>query len=176
MKIALVPNDDGYGPSGLGFYVAKAILRQGASLVIRNESALNLNASFYKDEISHGRVSLQPAFGGIRLRKTAEGVDIPASLRDIRRYPTRSANYVIPEDVDAVVDIGTPSAARAAWRADKPAITVGWFADLSLMCRSQSCTLRQPASPRDFRACAPLARCGCHDGIGHGKAPRSGRH
>ena len=124
MKIALVPNDDGYGPSALGFYVAKALLKQGVSLVIMNESALTLNASFYKDEINSGKVTLQPTFGGIRLRKTAEGVDIPASLRDIRSYPTRSAKYVVPEDVDAVVDIGTPSAARAARLAGKPAITI----------------------------------------------------
>ena len=55
MKIALVPNDDGYGPSALGFYVAKALLKQGVSLVIMNESALTLNASFYKDEINNGR-------------------------------------------------------------------------------------------------------------------------
>ena len=113
MKIALVPNDDGYGPSALGFYVAKALLRRCASLVIRNESALALNASFYRDEIHNGKVSLQPTFGGIRLRKTAEGVDIPASLRDIRDYPTRSSKYVVPLDVDLVVDIGTPTAARA---------------------------------------------------------------
>ena len=124
MKIALVPNDDGYGPSALGFYVAKALLKQGVSLVIMNESALTLNASFYKDEINSGKVTLQPTFGGIRLRKTAEGVDIPASLQDIRSYPTRSAKYVVPEDVDAVVDIGTPSAARAARLAGKPAITI----------------------------------------------------
>ena len=124
MKIALVPNDDGYGPSALGFYVAKALLKQGVSLVIMNESALTLNASFYKDEINNGKVSLQPTFGGIRLRKTAEGVDIPASLRDIRGYPSRSAKYVVPEDVDAVVDIGTPSAARAARLAGKPSITI----------------------------------------------------
>jgi UDP:flavonoid glycosyltransferase YjiC (YdhE family) len=124
VKIALVPNDDGYGPSALGFYVAKALLKQGVSLVIRNESALTLNASFYKDEINNGKVTLQPTFGGIRLRKTAEGVDIPASLRDIRSYPTRSAKYVVPEDVDAVVDIGTPSAARAARLAGKPALTI----------------------------------------------------
>jgi UDP:flavonoid glycosyltransferase YjiC (YdhE family) len=124
VKIALVPNDDGYGPSALGFYVAKALLKQGVSLVIMNESALTLNASFYKDEINSGKVTLQPTFGGIRLRKTAEGVDIPASLRDIRSYPTRSAKYVVPEDVDAVVDIGTPSAARAARLAGKPAITI----------------------------------------------------
>jgi hypothetical protein len=94
------------------------------SLVIRNESALTLNASFYKDEFNNGKVTLQPAFGGIKLRKTAEGVDIPASLRDIRSYPTRSAKYVAPEDVDAVVDIGTPSAARAARLAGKPALTI----------------------------------------------------
>ena len=124
MKIALVPNDDGYGPSALGFYVAKALLKQGVSLVIRNEAALTLNASFYKDEFNNGKVTLQPAFGGIKLRKTAEGVDIPASLRDIRSYPTRSAKYVAPEDVDAVVDIGTPSAARAARLAGKPALTI----------------------------------------------------
>lgn len=124
MKIALVPNDDGYGPSALGFYVAKALLKEGVSLVIMNESALTLNASFYKDEINSGKVTLQPTFGGIRLRKTAEGVDIPASLQDIRSYPTRSAKYVVPEDVDAVVDIGTPSAARAARLAGKPAITI----------------------------------------------------
>ena len=124
MKIALVPNDDGYGPSALGFYVAKALLKQGVSLVIVNESALTLNASFYKDEINNGKVTLQPAFGGIRLRKTAEGVDIPASLRDIRSYPTRSAKYVVPKGVDAVVDIGTPPAARAARRAGKPALTI----------------------------------------------------
>ena len=124
MKIALVPNDDGYGPSALGFYVAKALLKQGVSLVIVNESALALNASFNKDEINNGKVTLQPAFGGIRLRKTAEGVDIPASLRDIRSYPTRSAKYVVPEDVDAVVDIGTPCAARAARLVGKPALTI----------------------------------------------------
>jgi hypothetical protein len=124
VKIALVPNDDGYGPSALGFYVAKAIIEEGVSLVIMNESALTLNSSFYKDEINNGKVTLQPAFGGIRLRKTAEGVDIPASLRDIRSYPTRSAKYVVPEDVDVVVDIGTPSAARAAWLAGKPALTI----------------------------------------------------
>ncbi len=124
MKIALVPNDDGYGPSALGFYVAKALLKQAVSLVIVNESALTLNASFYNDEINNGKVTLQPTFGGIRLRKTAGGVDIPASLQDIQSYPTRSAKYVVPEDVDAVVDIGTPPAARAARLAGKPALTI----------------------------------------------------
>jgi hypothetical protein len=124
VKIALVPNDDGYGPSALGFYVAKAMLRQGVSLVIRNESALTLNASFYKDEIRDGKVSLEATFGGIRLRKNEEGVDIPASLQDIRSYPALSAEYVLPENVDGVVDIGTPCAARAARLASKPAITV----------------------------------------------------
>ena len=124
MKIALVPNDDGYGPSALGFYVAKAMLRRGVSLVIRNESALILNACFYKDEIKNGKVSLEAIFGGIRLRKTAEGVDIPASLEDVRGYPARSSKYAVPEDVEAVVDIGTPCAARAARLAGKPAITI----------------------------------------------------
>jgi hypothetical protein len=124
VKVALVPNDDGYGPSALGFYVAKAMLRRGVSLVIRNESALILNACFYKDEIKNGTVSLKAIFGGIRLRKTAEGVDIPASLEDIRGYPARSAKYAVPEDVEAVVDIGTPCAARAARLAGKPAITI----------------------------------------------------
>jgi len=124
VKIALVPNDDGYGPSALGFYVAKAMLRQGVSLVIRNESALTLNALFYKDEISSGKVSLEATFGGMRLRKNAEGVDIPASLQDIRSYPALSANYVLPENVDGVVDIGTPCAARAARLAGKLAITI----------------------------------------------------
>ena len=125
MKIALVPNDDGYGPSALGFYVAKALLlRQEVSLVVRNESAMNLNAVFYKDEINNGRVSLQPTFGGIRLRKTAEGVDTPATLRDIQDYSKRSDKYVIPEDVDAVIDIGTPAAAKAARKARKPVFTI----------------------------------------------------
>jgi hypothetical protein len=124
VKIALVPNDDGYGPSALAFYVAKAILRQGVSLVIRNESAFTLNACFYKDEIRNGKVSLEAIFGGIRLRKNAGGVDIPASLQDIKSYSTRSAKYVVPEDVDGVVDIGTPCAARAARRAGKPAMTI----------------------------------------------------
>jgi UDP:flavonoid glycosyltransferase YjiC (YdhE family) len=124
VKIALVPNDDGYGPSALGFYVAKALLKQGVSLVIKNESALTLNASFYKDEINDGKVSLEATFGGIRLRITAEGVDLSASLQDIRSYPARSAKYVVPENVDAVVDIGTPCAARAARLAGKPAITI----------------------------------------------------
>jgi len=124
VRIALVPNDDGYGPSALGYYVAKALLRENHSLVVRNEHALTLNASFYKEEFSCGRVCLQPTFGGIRMRKTAEGVDIPGTLHDIRDYPKRSDEYVIPEEVDAVIDIGTPAAARAAHAAGKPVFTV----------------------------------------------------
>lgn len=125
MKIALVPNDDGIGPSALGFYVAKALLkRRQVSLVVRNESALSLNAIFYKKDIRKGKVSLQPTFGGIRLRKTAEGVDTMGSLYDIKDYPRCSGKYVIPDDVDAVVDIGTPAAARAAYAAQKPVFTV----------------------------------------------------
>ena len=125
MKIALVPNDDGFGPSALGFYVAKALLkRRQVSLVVRNESALSLNAIFYKKEIRKGRVSLQPTFGGIRLRKTAEGVDTIGSLYDIKDYPRCSGKYVIPDNVDAVVDIGTPAAARAAYTAQKPVFTL----------------------------------------------------
>ncbi len=69
MRIALVPNDDGFGPSALGFYVAKAILKREVSLVVRNESAMSLNANFYRNEIRKGAVSLQPTFGGIRLQK-----------------------------------------------------------------------------------------------------------
>jgi hypothetical protein len=124
MKIALVPNDDGYGPSGLGFYVAKALLRMGHSLIVRNESALALNAIYYKNEISKGTVSLQPSFGGIRLRKTAEGVDTPGTLRDIQDYPAWSDKYTIPDEVDAVIDIGTPAAVRAAHASKKPVFTV----------------------------------------------------
>ena len=124
MRIALVPNDDGYGPSALGYYVAKALLKKGHSVVVRNESALTLNASFYKAEISAGKVSLQPTFGGIRMRKTAEGVDTKGTLHDIRDYPRFSDNYRIPDDVEAVVDIGTPAAARSAHAAEKPVFTV----------------------------------------------------
>jgi hypothetical protein len=124
MKVALVPNDDGYGPSALGFYVAKALLQGGHSLIVRNESALTLNASFYKNEISKGSVSLQPTFGGIRMRKAAEGVDTPGTLHDIRDYPAWSDQYTIPDDVDAVIDIGTPAAVRAAQASRKPAFTV----------------------------------------------------
>lgn len=120
----MVPNDDGYGPSALGYYVAKVLLRAGHSLVVRNESALSLNASFYKDEINKGRVSLQPAFGGIRMRKTAGGVDVPGTLEDARTYPEFSNNYFIPEDVDAVIDVGTPAAVRAAREARKPVFTI----------------------------------------------------
>ena len=150
MKIALVPNDDGFGPSALAFYVAKALLRQGVSLVIRNESALTLNASFYKDEISNGKVSLEATFGGIRLIKNAEGVDIPASLRELRSYPTRSANYVIPEDVDAVVDIGTPCAARAARRAGKPAMTIfdhSWGKTYEMLLEEFTAAVPGPTTP-----------------------------
>jgi hypothetical protein len=124
MKIALVPNDDGYGPSALGFYVARALLRRGHSLIVRNESALTLNASFYKHEISQGSVSLQPSFGGVRMRKSAEGVDTPGTLHDIRDYPAWSDQYTIPDDVDAVIDIGTPAAVRAAHASRKPVFTV----------------------------------------------------
>lgn len=124
MRIGLIPNDDGIGPSAFGYYVAKALLREGHSLVVRNESALSVNASFYKDEFAKGSVSLQPTFGGIKMRKTAEGVDVPATLRDICSYPGRSDNYVVPDDVDAVIDIGTPAAARAAHAAAKPVFTV----------------------------------------------------
>jgi len=124
MKIALVPNDDGYGPSALGFYVARALLRRGHSIIVRNESALALNAGFYKNEISQGSVCLQPTFGGIRLRKTAEGVDTPGTLHDIRDYPAWSDQYTIPDEVDAVIDIGTPAAVRAAHASKKPAFTI----------------------------------------------------
>jgi hypothetical protein len=124
MKIALVPNDDGYGPSALGFYVAKALLRRGHSLIVRNESALTLNAIYYKNEISKRTVSLQPTFGGIRMRKTAEGVDTPGTLHDIRDYPGWSDQYTIPDEADAVIDIGTPAAVRAAVASNKPEFTV----------------------------------------------------
>ncbi|MHC4477246.1 MAG: hypothetical protein ACYTEL_16490 [Planctomycetota bacterium] len=124
MRIALVPNDDGFGPSALAFYVAKALLKRRVSLVVRNQSAMSLNASFYRNEIAKGVVSLQPTFGGIRLRKTAEGVDTMRSLHDIQEYPRHSDQYVLPDDVDAVVDIGTPAAARAAHAARKPIFTV----------------------------------------------------
>ncbi|MHC4460821.1 MAG: hypothetical protein ACYS6W_04035 [Planctomycetota bacterium] len=56
MRIALVPNDDGFGPSALAFYVAKALLKPEVSLVVRNE-------------IRKGTVSLQPMFTGIPLQK-----------------------------------------------------------------------------------------------------------
>jgi hypothetical protein len=124
VKLALVPNDDGYGPSALGYYVAEALLRRGHSLVVVNESAQTLNATFYKDEISQGNVSLQPTFGGIRMRTIAEGVDTHATLRDIQDYPRRSDEYTIPNDVDALIDIGTPAAVRAAHASNKPVFTV----------------------------------------------------
>jgi len=99
MKIALVPNDDGYGPSALGFYIAKSFLEpeRGHSLVIRNKSAQELNQNFYENEISQKRVSLDPVFGGIKLVKTNEGVDILGSFKDIHEYPKCSDAYALPK-------------------------------------------------------------------------------
>lgn len=124
MKIALVPNDDGYGPSALGFYIAKAFLKLDHSLVIRNKSAHRLNQNFYKDEIVQGEVSLDPIFGGIKLEKANEGIDFLGSFRNIHGYSNNSDEYALPENVNFVVDIGTPAAVGASKRHGKPAFTV----------------------------------------------------
>jgi hypothetical protein len=123
-KIAFVPNDDGYGPSSLGFYIAKSFLEQGYSLIIRNKSAQDLNKNFYEDEINQSKVSLDPTFGGIKLKKTSEGIDFLGSFQNIVNYSKNSREYILPKDVDFVVDIGTPAGVRAAKKQRKPAFTV----------------------------------------------------
>lgn len=126
-KIALVPNDDGFGPSALGYYVAKTFLglaEPKCSLVVMNQSAVRLNKSFYRAE-RKDRVWLEPVFGGIKLKKTEEGgVDLLGSFESVKQYPTHSDQYSLPEDVDCVVDVGTPAAVRAASRQGKLVFTV----------------------------------------------------
>lgn len=124
MKIALVPNDDGYGPSALGFYISKNFLERGHSLIVRNKSAQELNQNFYGGKKTKGMVSLDSVFGGIMLKKTNEGIDFLGSFTNIGNYSKNSDEYVLPKDVAFVVDIGTPAAVRAAKRQRKPAFTV----------------------------------------------------
>ena len=127
VNVALLPNDDGYGPSALGSYVARALLESypEVSLIVQNQAAERFNRSLYDDKMRSGKVEVRPAFGGIRLTKTEQGgVNPLRSLADVRAYEEHARHYVLPDHVDFVVDIGTPAGVAAARRRGIPAFTV----------------------------------------------------
>ena len=118
MRVLAVPNDDGFGPSALLFYVIQEVLRiePRCRVTVWNRFALRLNRQLYADE---PRVRVEEVWNLVQLARPRGDVSIEATLESMGGYAARSRRYQAGarDDFDLVIDFGAPTAAR--WARDR---------------------------------------------------------
>jgi hypothetical protein len=129
LRILVVPNEDGFGPSALLSYVVKELLAQqpGSRATVWNRSRANYNRSLYRDLVATGRVSVEPVNNLIQLTKDASTgeVSIAGTLALIGDYRAASQRYAAdarPDDFNLVIEFGVPAVAR--WAAERGILCV----------------------------------------------------
>lgn len=123
LRILVVPNEDGFGPSALLSHVVKKLLAQrpDSRATIWNRSRADYNLSLYRDFIAPGRVNVEPVHNLIQLAKDAVTgeVSLPDTLALIGDYRAASQRYAVdarPDDFNLVMEFGVPAVAR--WAAE----------------------------------------------------------
>lgn len=144
-RVCIACNEDGFGPSALGFYIARHLIESWErnrntrlSLTVLNRSAEDFNRKLYAGL----PVRVEPLDSLISLSKLNGEVHVPQTLERLRGYAARRATYAaeaqkILEGCSVAIDIGVPIFARAAaqWRVPHR-LTVfdhSWAATLRLM-------------------------------------------
>lgn len=141
-SILIVPNEDGLGPSSLAFPVAAEISdrvkkRAGGlpptQIVVRNKGKKSYQEWLYKSDLKNDLVRLEPVYNIIELGKKSGRVGFDESLSNLIRYPRLAELYsTLPlpgrgdsgESCAGVIDIGVPTACRAAAQRSVPRITI----------------------------------------------------
>ncbi len=117
-KILIIPNEDGFGPSALASYIARALLQDKNNYItILNKSRVEFNKSIYADEIKNRRIDAIPVWGLIQLDKTDGKVSLPGTIKKIGNYKEQSNQYPFISEFskyDLVLDFGVPAAAKRA--------------------------------------------------------------
>jgi hypothetical protein len=143
-RICLACNEDGYGPSAFGFYIARELMRawqergEQLQLVILNRSAESFNRSLYSGSL----VKIQPVDSLIKIQKEQGEIHVPKTLNSLRQYATRRTTYTNEvyqwlNGCDIAIDIGVPLFTRAAHQFGVPhrvpIFDHSWAATLRLM-------------------------------------------
>ncbi|MDJ0762618.1 MAG: glycosyltransferase [Myxococcota bacterium] len=158
--ILLVPNEDGFGPSAFGYYIASALLQAAPdfSITVWNRSRFAYNKALYKKSIATGRVTVEPVWNLIQLQKEDGFVSIPQTLTTIGDYRSASDRYptdAVRRDFDLVVEIGVPAAARWAEENEIPCIGVFdhcWSKTLDMMLSDAASSGIAPVSDKEREA------------------------
>jgi hypothetical protein len=131
VKIKLVPNEDGLGPSVAVYYLTKGLAEVGKelglqlSLVVQNKRGYRLSKELY-EKLSKDlgiSVTLLPKAGVIQLGKKEDGsLDFKKTRENLLGYEDSSQRYADEEDLtayDAVVSFGSPEILLAAYQTGK---------------------------------------------------------
>jgi len=123
LRIKIVPNEDGFGPSMAVYYVARGLFAEAGRrgfdlhLTIQNERKAAFNRTLYSDWSQIGRAEIRSKHSIIELVKDGEKVRARETAELLLDYPARAASYCDDEDLlrcDAVISMGAPVALRAA--------------------------------------------------------------
>ena len=143
-RICLACNEDGFGPSAFGYYIARELISCWADsgkllrLTVLNHAAEHFNRQLYRDSA----VDVRPIDSLIRLPKPDGEVHVQQTLQRLRSYAEHRTAYAdavrdVLERCDVAIDIGVPLFARAAAQFKIPVrLTVfdhSWAATLRLI-------------------------------------------
>ncbi len=138
-ELLVVPNEDGLGPSSIGFYVVRELLErqrlrrggiQPGFVVVRNKSKEGYNRKLYAAAQGRSSLRLEAVHGIIQLGKKSGRLGFEESLTNLLNYEQLCRMYcALPLAQEGrrcvgVLDVGTPSATAAAWMRSIPRITL----------------------------------------------------